>query len=93
MQLQEKCQQYSRLAQDLQITSDEALDFEFKLRERESYLESEIQVRCSRHNSRKFFSGFRIRILDPDSIKSGSGFVPVFGIRIRIQEVKNEPQK
>ncbi len=45
MQLQEKCQQYSRLAQDLQITSDEALDFEFKLRERESYLESEIQVR------------------------------------------------
>jgi hypothetical protein len=45
VQLQEKCQQYSRLAQDLQITSDEALDFEFKLRERESYLESEIQVR------------------------------------------------
>jgi hypothetical protein len=44
VQLQEKCQQYSRLAQDLQITSDEALDFEFKLRERESYLESEIQV-------------------------------------------------
>jgi hypothetical protein len=49
VQLQEKCQQYSRLAQDLQITSDEALDFEFKLRERESYLESEIQVRFSRH--------------------------------------------
>jgi hypothetical protein len=45
VQLQEKCQQYSRLAQDLQITSDEALDFEFKLRERESYLESEIQVK------------------------------------------------
>ena len=44
VQLQEKCQQYNRLAQDLQITSDEALDFEFKLRERESYLESEIQV-------------------------------------------------
>ena len=39
VQLQEKCQQYNRLAQDLQITSDEALDFEFKLRERESYLE------------------------------------------------------
>jgi hypothetical protein len=43
-QLQEKCQQYNRLAQDLQITSDEALDFEFKLREREAYLESEIQA-------------------------------------------------
>ena len=42
--LQEKCLQYNRLAQELEMTSDDgALDFEFKLREKESELELEIQ--------------------------------------------------
>jgi hypothetical protein len=55
--LQEKCQQYNRLAQDLQITSDEALDFEFKLREREASLESEIQARVFFYRSLGYPAG------------------------------------
>ena len=41
--LQEKCVQHNRLAQRLEMENDDSIDFEFKLRARESALELEIQ--------------------------------------------------
>ena len=41
--LQEKCVQHNKLAQRLEMENDDSIDFEFKLRARESALELEIQ--------------------------------------------------
>ena len=41
--LQEKCVQHNKLAKRLEMENDDSIDFEFKLRARESALELEIQ--------------------------------------------------